>query len=335
MPISTRSLDSNSKNCSFIIRRKGQVSIVALNVSRQRLPRAFATINIVRVSNQKRYDLAVAYRIYAGMSGTPPPVFQDSKLKLAEMCLRSFKKSLGNLKVKLWVILDKCPPEFENLFTELWLPEDLELLRFPGIGNQDTFAKQLEILTEQTAADFVYLAEDDYFYLPEKFHLALDLLKNNPDVDFCSLADHPDLHKDKFHQHKMRLKVEQGQVWRTANGTTCTFLTRAATLRETRATFMSYTKIRRWNVDATMWLSLTKHHVFNPYDLLAQPFIFPYRGGSLAFAWFYNWRQILFGRRYTLCIPMPSLAGHMDAGRMPPYVNWKHEFQKTDSFMII
>ncbi len=265
------------------------------------------------------------------MSRTPPPVHADSKFKLASLCVRSFKDALGDLKVKVHVILDRCPPEYEALFTALWPAEDLELIRLSGAGNAATFGKQLDILANQNDAEFVYLAEDDYVYLPGRFHLALDLLKHHPDADFCTPADHPDLHQHAFHRHKMLVKVEQGQVWRTANGTTCTFLTRKSTLQQTRATFMSYTKIKRWNVDACMWLSLTKHHVFNPYDLLTQPVIFPYRGASLAFAWFYNWRQILFGRRYTVWVPVPSLAAHMTAPLMPPYVDWEKEFQRIDS----
>jgi hypothetical protein len=282
----------------------------------------------VVVSLKKKYDVAVAYRISPHMSRTPPPVHQDSKIKLADLCLRSFKASLGTLRAKLWVILDRCPPEYEALFTALFPAEDLVLLRLPGIGNQNTFGKQIEVLTAQDDADFVYLAEDDYFYLPDKFHLALDLLKHHAEIDFCSLADHPDLHNHEYHRHKMRLTVEQGQVWRTANGTTCTFLTRKKTLQETRPTFLSYTKIRRWNVDAAMWLSLTKHHVLNPCDLLAQPFIFPYRGASQIFAWYHNWRQILFGRRYRLCMPAPSLATHMDGKFLAPHVDWKNAFRK-------
>jgi len=283
------------------------------------------------LSSKKKYDVAVAYRICPHMSRTPPPVHQDSKFKLAGLCLRSFKASLGTLRAKLWVILDQCPPEYETLFTALFPAEDLVLLRFNGIGNQATFGKQLEILTTQTDADFVYLAEDDYFYLPDKFHLALDLLRHHPEIDFCSLADHPDLHNHEYHRHKMRLTVEQGQVWRTANGTTCTFLTRKTTLQETHAVFLNYTKLRRWNVDAFMWLSLTKHHVLNPCDLLTQPFVFPYRGASQIFAWYYNWRQILFGRCYHLYMPLPSLACHMDGQHPPPYVDWKDEFRKIEN----
>jgi hypothetical protein len=311
------------------------------------------------VNEKKRYDLAVAYRICPFMSRTPPPVFPDSKYKLASLCLRSFKNSLGGLKVKIWAILDKCPPEYEELFTSLWPAEDLVLVRHPdgaaaqkeaapikstakigGEGkfrslwrtlrqpispaNAATFYKQIEILENQDDAEFVFLAEDDYFYLPGHFHLLLDLMQKNPDADFCTPADHLDLHNDAFHQHKMQIKVEQGQVWKTANGTTCTFATRKRTLQQTRSIFLSYGR----NTDAGMWLSLTKHHVFNIHDLATQPFLFPYRGASLAFAWYFNWHQILFGRRYALFVPVPSIAAHMDAKSLPPYVDWKNEFQK-------
>ena len=75
-------------------------------------------------------------------------------------------------------------------------------------------------------------------------------------------------------------------------------------------------------------ISLTKQHVLNLYDLLTQLFIFPYRGWSLACAWYFNWRQILFGQRYSLWIPVPSLATHMVATLLAPYVDWKQEFRR-------
>jgi hypothetical protein len=277
------------------------------------------------VNQKKSYDLAVAYRICPFMSRTPSPVHQDSKFRLAALCLRSFKAALGPLNVKIWAILDNCPPEYEELFTSLWNNDDLVLSRQPGIGNGRTFTKQIEILDGQTDAEFVYLAEDDYVYLPGRFHLMLDLIRKNADVDFCTPYDHPDYYNHDFHRHKMRIKVEQGQVWKTQNGTTCTLLTRKQTLHETAAVLASFAKK---NSDAGIWLSLTKEHVRNPYDLITQPFISPFRGWSMASAWYFNWRQILFGRRYSLWTPVPSLATHMVAGLEAPHVNWEPEFKK-------
>jgi hypothetical protein len=280
------------------------------------------------VIQKKPYDIAVAYRICPHMSRTLPPVFADSKYNLSALCLRSFKAALAGIKAKIWVILDNCPKEYEDLFTSQWASEDLVLVRCPGIGNAATFGRQVEVLANQSDAEFVFLAEDDFFYLPGRFHLMLDLIRNNPDVDFCSPYDHPDFYNHSFHLHPMRIKVEQGQVWKTANGTICTFLTRQSTLQEARSVLLSYACK---NSDAGMWLSLTKQHVLNPYDLLAQPFICPYRGWSLACAWYFNWRQILFGRRYVLWIPVPSLATHMAAPYLAPHVDWEREFGHVDN----
>ena len=274
---------------------------------------------------KKTYDVAVAYRICPHMSRALPPVFADSKYNLSALCLRSFKAALDGIKAKIWVILDNCPKEYEDLFTSLWAGEDLVLVRCSGIGNAATFGRQVEVLANQNDAEFVFLAEDDFFYLPGRFHLMLDLIRNHPDVDFCSPYDHPDFYNHSFHLHLMRIKADQGQVWKTANGTICTFMTRKSTLQETRQVLLSYA---RKNSDAGMWLSLTKQHVLNPCDLLVQPFIFPYRGWSLACAWYFNWRQLLFGRRYTLWVPVPSLATHMVARFLAPHVNWEQEFQR-------
>lgn len=278
------------------------------------------------MSNSKRYDVAVAYRIYPGSSRAKPPIYADNKLKLAEICLRSFKLGLGSLKVKIWAILDTCPPEYEKLFTSLFAPEDLELVRCPKAGNCATFAKQIEILTAQEDSDLIYFGEDDYIYRPEAFPQMVSFMRNHPDADFCSPYDHPDFYNHDFHLHKQRIKVERGQVWKTQNGTVCSLMTRKATLNEARSSFVSYT---RGNSDAGMWLPLTKYHILNPWDLLTQPIRCPFRGYSLACGWFFSWRQILFGRRFTLWIPAPSLATHMVAGLLAPHIDWNEEFKKA------
>ena len=72
------------------------------------------------IMSQFSYDLAVAYRINPKMSAHPPPIFAEDKFKLAEFCLKSFKISLGGLRVKLWALLNNCPTEYETMFTKLW-----------------------------------------------------------------------------------------------------------------------------------------------------------------------------------------------------------------------
>ena len=134
-----------------------------------------------------QYDLAIAYRIYPGVSKPAQslPLGADKYL-LSEVCFRSFKKSLGTLRAKIWVLLDSCPPQYEGLFRRYLDPEDLVVVRLEKAGNRATFARQIDILLEQCDADVVYFAEDDYFYLPGQFHEMLDFLVTQDDVNFVS-----------------------------------------------------------------------------------------------------------------------------------------------------
>ncbi|HVY69793.1 MAG TPA: glycosyltransferase family 2 protein, partial [Verrucomicrobiae bacterium] len=135
------------------------------------------------------YDFAVAYRVYPRVSRTPP-VFRDNKFKLAELCARSFKNSLGSLRPKIWLLLDACPPEYERMFRSLFPAEDMVILNLTGEGNLPTFVRQIQILSEQTDSELIYFAEDDYYYLPGQFPRLVDFLRANLDADFVTPYDH-------------------------------------------------------------------------------------------------------------------------------------------------
>lgn len=273
------------------------------------------------------YDLAVAYRIYPKVSSHRPPIFADDKLKLSQLCVQSFKKSLGDLRVKMWVLLDNCPPAYEELFKQLWKPEDLVLMRFPGVGDQSTLRQQSKILTEQTDADIVYFAEDDYFYLPEEFQSALKFMREHPDVDFVTPYDHPDVHSTALHRIPTEYRQGDKRRWQRCVSTTHTFMARRNTLQQCCAVFeASYGKV---SPDLAKWLALTKLYVFNPWWLASWSFTNPFWAASIYLAWRYCWRQILFGRRYTLWSPHPTVATHMVHGLESPGFDWSKEFSKS------
>jgi hypothetical protein len=279
--------------------------------------------------SQFSYDLAVAYRIYPKMSAARPPIFAGDKFKLAELCLKSFKDSLGGLRVKLWVLLNNCPPTYETLFTELWPSEDVVLLRYPGVPAGTTLHEQSRILMEQTDAKIVYFAEDDYFYLPGQFQLAVDFLKQNPAADFVSPYDHLDLHTTDLHNPSCETRAFGGKDWSSCISTTHTFLAKRAALIECQSflhrLFRAYKE--QGIPDLAMWMALTKRRVFNPVKFIRWSASHRYWAGSIFLAWYFCWRQILFGRRYTLWIPHPSIATHMVAGLEAPGVDWQKEFQ--------
>lgn len=267
-----------------------------------------------------KYDLAVAYRIYPKVAkpaqGLP---FSEDKLRLSEICVRSFKESLKGLRVKLWVLLDGCPENYVGLFTKYFDPEDLVLLRLPGIGNLPTFGKQIDILLNQLDSDLVYFAEDDYFYLPNQFHRMLDFLRAYGDVDFVSPYDHLDCYTLEIHRRPKWLRVHGGNHWRTAASTCLTFLTRKQTLHRNEKIFRSYC---RRNHDCSLWLSLTKFSIFSPLLLLRFVFQQPLLAKIIGKAWLYGWSQILTGRRMKLWIPVPGIATHLDRQSLSPAIDW-------------
>ncbi len=266
------------------------------------------------------YDLAIAYRIYPKVAkpaaGLP---FSDDKLKLAEICLRSFKESLGDLRVKIWALLDGCPPEYSSLFQDYFQSRDLVLVPLAGVGNQATFGKQIDILRQQEDSDLVYFAEDDYIYLPDQFARLLQFLRNARDVDFLTPYDHPDCYHLELHHEPKWVTVFEGHHWRTAASTCLTFLTRKTTLAKFERQLRTYA---RGNNDCAMWLSLTKRRVFNPLVPVRFALKNEHYWKLFLRSWYFGWRQILFGKQAKLWVPMPGLATHLCAGLLSPSIDW-------------
>lgn len=276
---------------------------------------------------KRAFDLAVAYRIYPGVSKTPA-VHADDKLRLAELCLRSFREALGDLRVKVWALLDGCPPPYEALFRRHFDADALELVPLDRLGNAGTFALQLRILLEQQDAERVYLAEDDYFYLPDAFPAMFALLDRHADTEFVTPYDHLDYHTFPFHRMRSEAREVDGRRWRTVGATTLTFLTTRASLRRTARVFRSYCE---GNHDASLWFALTKHRVRQPHWLLGAMRRDPLGFRLVANAWRYTPREVLFGRRWRLWAPSPSLATHLDDSYLAPGVPWHDWFEWSES----
>jgi len=277
------------------------------------------------------YDVAIVLRVYPRISKTPA-IYPDDKIRLFESSLKSFKRSLGGLKVKLWALLDDCPPIYETLITKYFNRHDSEIIHLNGIGNQKTFLMQLDILTEQKDSDLVYLAEDDYIYQSDQFKEMIDFIQSYDDVHFISPYDHLDYYTEEMHEKLFRIRVSKDKHWRMATSTTCSFLTKKKILQKTKRVFRTYA---RWkNTDGPMWFSLTKYNVFNPFTFIKWVFTSRLQRNFIILAWMYNFWQILFGKRWKLWTPMPSIATHLESPFLSPVVNWDSifdEFKVDDS----
>ncbi len=273
--------------------------------------------------SQFRYDLAVAYRVYPKPSANKPRVYAEDKFRLVELCLRSFKASLGDLRTKMWVLLNDCPPCYEELFRKHWPAEDLVFVKYPGVPPGTTLHEQSRILLEQTDAELVLWAEDDYFYLPDQFKLAVDFLRSNPDADFVSPYDHPDFYSTDLHAFHAKQRVVGNQVWRSRLSNTHTILAKRQVLFELQRVFLTFQG--NVNFDLAMWMALTKKRMFNPVKLLQWSIANRFWAGSILLAWYYFWRQALIGRRYRLWVPTPAIATHMIATLESPGFDWGAE----------
>ncbi|MCL5990477.1 MAG: glycosyltransferase family 2 protein [Bacteroidetes bacterium] len=230
------------------------------------------------------------------------------------------------MKVKFWIILDNCPDEYTDLFKK-YIPDDgIEFINLPGVGNSETFAKQMDLLLKQNDSEYIYFAEDDYFYLPDHFYELIDFMKNNEDVHFVSPYNHPDYYEYHIHNNKYEVKSFSNKKWRTGATTCMTFLTTKKIMIENEKTFRTYT---RKNYDTSLWLSLTNYKLLNPLNFFKYLFIDKRMAKVFVKGWIHNRNQLLFGKRWKLWIPVPSIATHMDSKHLAPSIDWYQLFDKT------
>jgi len=228
-------------------------------------------------------------------------------------------RSIASLRVKIWAILDGCPPEYETLFRDIVHSADLVVMPYESIGNRATFGKQIDLLLEQQEADVIYFAEDDYFYLPDQFAAMLQFLNAHSDVDFITPIDHMDSYTLELHRKPEWIRIGASHHWRTVSSSCVTFLTRKSTLARSATTFRTY--LRR-NDDCAIWLSLTKGRVFNPVALGHYLATNAFGWRSMLKAWLYGWRRILFEEKLSLWAPIPAIAAHLAPTTLSPNCNW-------------
>lgn len=270
-----------------------------------------------------KYDIAVAYRIYPLVSKVPA-IFPDCKMKLAEFCIKSFKESMGNVKAKIWIILDGCPDEYRNLFGKHFDTNDLVFINTNSIGNHATFDLQINILRDQQDSDYVYFAEDDYYYEPNSFNKLISILKENSTIDFATPYDHPDYYKLHFHKYNSKIFPSSTHYWHKVSSTCLTFITRKSTLIETQNILSSYS---RGDLDSSMWLALTKLNFYSIKNLVETFLTIDVMTIAALFRTLkFNALQLFFGKRRVLVAPIPSIAVHMDKDHLPLGAEWEKKF---------
>lgn len=272
-----------------------------------------------------RYDIAIAHRVCPVLAKTAAGF--DDKFEMVKATTASLVQALDGLRVKLAVILDGCPKEYERLFDATFGGNtDIAYSRISTskIGNQATYAKQHEILSDcLNDAEFLYFSEDDYLYRKCAFQAMMDFLKN-PGVDFVTPLDHPDRYSHLVPEsRRVEIRVSDYCHWREVGTTCCTFMLKSETFRFSSKRLAAYSKGAG---DGGMWIELTKDMIFSPSATIGT--MFRYLIGrrksaeglefSVLAAWLHHKCRLPFGKRYHLWGPMPSLAVHLCKPSLSP-----------------
>ncbi|MEM3489171.1 MAG: hypothetical protein QXO75_05895 [Nitrososphaerota archaeon] len=271
------------------------------------------------------YDLSIALRISPFLNSRH--IYFASKYELVETCFKSFITALSGIDYELFTILDGCPDCFEKMLRKNVEESRLKVIRTNKIGNNATFMLQIQILSNKASSDYVYFAEDDYFYVEHFKHL-LEFIRKNRFIDFVSPYDHPDyyLRKD-LHPYRIIKLAYNNRIWKNVMSTTCTFLTKKEILRETCEILKSYARIG----DYFMWYVLTRK--ISLIDFLKIVIAFHRRNiKTIAFHQQHLLKEAFLlkyliktpGTKYHLWVPEPTIATHMQKDCLSPGINWNH-----------
>lgn len=272
-----------------------------------------------------KYDLVVAYRVYPGIAKIPP-IYPNNKLKLTELCFKSFVSAISGLRVKIYVLLDGCPKEYESIFLG-YDNKDLSIIRLDKAGNKATFKKQIEILSTQNDSDIVYFAEDDYFYIKDIRNL-INFIKSKRG-DFVTPYEHPSSYTDD-NVISNKIIIHDKQRYVSVQHACLTFMTTKNNLLENKKSLLIFSN---WfGSDFVVWGCITLGFSYFKYLKLVKNYknfnlinlkIF----GSL---FLFSWYNFILNRKKTLFMPINTFATHMENNFLSPDIDWDDHFKRYE-----
>ena len=267
----------------------------------------------------KHYDVAIALRVYPGISKQPIGNF-CSKLEMFRVNLLSLYRALGSKKARIHLMLDGCNESFAEAAGKIVPPEDLEITFTPSVGNEQTFLLQIDWLLQQGWSENLFFAEDDYVYQAGSFEAILNLLeKPENNIGFVSPHNHGDYYRSRLQQKLgTRLLFSEGHHWHLPASTCLTFFTRKEVLQATQKVFRTYA---RGNLDFTLFTVLTMPEKMRlpSLSLLKERFFLK----CLLKAWWMTGSQLLSGRSWQLAVPVEAAGTHLQFDETGPGIDWE------------
>ena len=199
-------------------------------------------------------QIEVFYRICPFSNGKSP-VFTDDKYRLAEFCLRSYVAAFPMAKTTF--ILDSCPPEYHRLVEDYG-----RIVAEDNMGNIGSYLKQLELTNRLDDEQPAYLAEDDYYYLPQAGRLVVGAINAG---GFVTPSDFAEFYQNKIDlSHAPKRNIE-GHTFRRVPSSCLTFGGKAKLFKANYQTFVRY-----GISDYPMWLEVGQRYpLYAPYPTLS------------------------------------------------------------------
>jgi hypothetical protein len=244
--------------------------------------------------------LRVLYRSTGpGNRKTRPPFFDKA------ICLASFLRSVQTLEGTEILFLNDGPIPAPRLDIMM---NSGRVVTLPGVGNSASYRVAVSMATRSELADedFVFLAEDDYLYLPDAFQTLLTAVRALPSVMYFSLYDHVDRYRrsDDANKGLSKIFVVGARHWRTVESTCMTYLARLGALR--RDSWIHQAGSRNISPrDRMIWRAVQRIGGFRvlPRHLDRPP--------------------------HRLISPLPALATHVEDGQLAPVIDWVRVAEET------
>ncbi len=261
------------------------------------------------------HDLTLVLRVYPGIIARQK-VFCEDKFTLYKKSLMSCIQWLWNLKCFVYVLLDNCPMEYHTYTKNALKHIDHEIIAYDKKQwNAQTFAKQVELLSEQKYSDICLFLEDDYIHLPWSLEKFVDMMKHNPQINFWTTYLSPDYQNMIIHNYRPKLLYYKNDIYGTFASTTMTFYCTKISLKKYKKELLSYSK---WNHDFSMWFSMTKLGVYNIGNMITALFTNFFQFKLFWYMRYKCLKYIIKAPKTNLYAPLVSWSTHIDSKWIPP-----------------
>ncbi len=214
--------------------------------------------------------MKIIYRLTERPSTNPSPIFNEDKLKLNKLCLRSVIAAFKGLNPKMIFICDYCSSQTTEMIKQI-VPFEYKI-KETTLGVYGTAEYQYDLV--EPADDFILFQECDYFYLPGS---GKELFEACKELGYVSPYDHP----DKYPVERSSIQILD-RHWKSTVSTTSTFMTPMKLFIDDFAIFQKY----GW-IDHSRWVEIGKkgHELWTPIPSLATHMVKDYMAPIV------NWKE--------------------------------------------